>query len=830
MKTHIPRLLIATGIALMPGMTRAQQLTDGLLNYWDFEDNAEDTASDYPGSTGTTDNDGQINGIVTFSPGQSAGFGQAGNFPGGAGNNITVADPDGGTNDIDRSGASVTISAWFLLNNRDTGWQALIAHGEGNDYRIALQGTNNPMPITYNGAGNGTDIASTSTLGAGPAGDATWHHLVAVTDGTTTRLYLDGILEVSGGGGTINENGQNLLCIGCNPTNGREWNGMIDDVAMWDRPLSQEEVSQIYDTGLAGNDLSTLLVGGDDDSDGLPNGWEISYGLDPNDDGTVDINNGPAGDPDMDNLSNIDEFNNGTDPTKEDTDGDTLNDDIETDTGTWISAADTGTDPLKVDSDNDGLNDNVEDNGGVFVSDTMTGSDPNTDQSDTDTMPDGYEVVNSLDPNVDDSTGDPDMDTLSNSDEFGLGTDPQDDDSDDDFLRDDYETNDAVYDSPTDTGTDPLNPDTDGDGLLDGHETNNGEDSFVSPTDTGTNPHIVDTDGDGTHDAAEVVGPRDPTVADGVESGLGKKLLAYWNFDNNLDDIAHSLPGESMVADSGAFTGPETDVLYAAEGLFGPSALEQNGGAGWVTVPSSLDTLRGLDNAISVSTWVKVNSLDVNWQTIISHGEGAQWRIARRGGEPTPSWAGGATDLPGASVGPAIDDLGWHHVVGVSDPVLGVTAIYVDGVEIATGGAPNLSDTSNGGLTTDLFIGANPNAPNREWNGQIDDLAIWGRGLTQEEVTEIFEAGISLGDLLGGGTGLQITDISFDPSGGANGQFSITFTSRQNASYALYMSTDLIDFGADVDDDITGEDGSTTVIFAHPDPGNSRLFFRVEPN
>ena len=460
----------------------------------------------------------------------------------------------------------------------------------------------------------------------------------------------------------------------------------------------------------------------------------------------------------------------------------------------------------------------------------MTGSDPNTDQSDTDTMPDGYEVVNSLDPNVDDSAGDPDMDTLSNSDEFGLGTDPQDDDSDDDFLRDDYETNDAVYDSPTDTGTDPLNPDTDGDGLLDGQETNNGEDSFVSPTDTGTNPHIVDTDGDGTHDAAEVVGPRDPTVADGVESGLGKKLLAYWNFDNNLDDIAHSLPGESMVADNGAFTGPETDVLYAAEGLFGPSALEQNGGAGWVTVPSSLDTLRGVDNAISVSTWVKVNSLDVNWQTIISHGEGAQWRIARRGGEPTPSWAGGATDLPGASVGPAIDDLGWHHVVGVSDPVLGVTAIYVDGVEIATGGAPNLSDTSNGGLTTDLFIGANPNAPNREWNGQIDDLAIWGRGLTQEEVTEIFEAGISLGDLLGGGTGLQITDISFDPSGGANGQFSITFTSRQNASYALYMSTDLIDFGADVDDDITGEDGSTTVTFAHPDPGNSRLFFRVEPN
>ena len=91
-------------------------------------------------------------------------------------------------------------------------------------------------------------------------------------------------------------------------------------------------------------------------------------------------------------------------------------------------------------------------------------------------------------------------------------------------------------------------------------------------------------------------------------------------------------------------------------------------------------------------------------------------------------------------------------------------------------------------------------------------------------------AGLSLEDLLGGSAGLKITHISFDPSGGANGQFSITFTSRQNASYTLDMSTDLIDIGADVDNDIASEDGNTTVIFAHPDPGNNRLFFPVEPN
>ena len=46
----------------------------------------------------------------------------------------------------------------------------------------------------------------------------------------------------------------------------------------------------------------------DSDNDGIDDGYEIENSLDPNDDGTTDINNGPDGDPDMDNLTNLDEF------------------------------------------------------------------------------------------------------------------------------------------------------------------------------------------------------------------------------------------------------------------------------------------------------------------------------------------------------------------------------------------------------------------------------------------------------------------------------------------------------------------------------------------
>jgi hypothetical protein len=64
-----------------------------------------------------------------------------------------------------------------------------------------------------------------------------------------------------------------------------------------------------------------------------------------------------------------------------DSDGDGLNDGVETNTGTFVSATDTGTDPNNVDTDGDGFSDGIETNTGVFVSLTNTGTDPNNADS-----------------------------------------------------------------------------------------------------------------------------------------------------------------------------------------------------------------------------------------------------------------------------------------------------------------------------------------------------------------------------------------------------------------------------------------------------------------
>jgi len=129
----------------------------------------------------------------------------------------------------------------------------------------------------------------------------------------------------------------------------------------------------------------------DTDGDGMGDFYELSVGLDPNDNGSINPLQAPGADFDGDTLSNISEHNNGTNPTNPDTDGDGIRDDHETDTGTFFSSTDTGTDPRIADTDGDGLLDGVE---------VVAGTDPLVSDVGLDSDEDGwsniYEVLTGL--------------------------------------------------------------------------------------------------------------------------------------------------------------------------------------------------------------------------------------------------------------------------------------------------------------------------------------------------------------------------------------------------------------------------------------------------
>ncbi|MHC4335632.1 MAG: LamG-like jellyroll fold domain-containing protein, partial [Planctomycetota bacterium] len=153
---------------------------------------------------------------------------------------------------------------------------------------------------------------------------------------------------------------------------------------------------------------------------------------------------------------------------------------------------------VRIDTDGDGLSDYDEIN--------YWGTNPDSVHSDADSMPDGWEVEHGLDPTVNDGSGNPDADGLTNNEEYAWGTDPHVQDTDSDGMTDGDEVNanfggygpDApwstyLYCIPVTCPTNPASDDTDADGVKDNKE-----------IDWGLDPTNPDSDGDGLTDGQEV--------------------------------------------------------------------------------------------------------------------------------------------------------------------------------------------------------------------------------------------------------------------------------------------------------------------------------------
>ncbi len=148
-------------------------------------------------------------------------------------------------------------------------------------------------------------------------------------------------------------------------------------------------------------------------------------------------------------------------------------------------------------------------------------------------------------------------------------------------------------------------------------------------------------------------------------------------------------------------------------------------------------------NGISVATWVKTKDLNRVSRTLLAKGNDT-WRLTIRGtdGKPTFTLNGpepGAKEkrrTPQVVAKRSVSDGDWHHVAASYDGQRVV--IFVDGELEDTLSASGLL-----GLTTEpMWIGNNSSARGDSLIGALDDIRVYNRGLTAEEVLALYRGGV----------------------------------------------------------------------------------------
>jgi hypothetical protein len=221
-KSHAPAIA-QTGCVPAPS---------GLVSWWPGDGNADDIVG---GNNGTLRNG------ATFATGQVQ---QAFSFDG-----VDDYVNAGRHPSLDITG-DITLEAWIKPDTIGS-YARVIYKGSGDrsaaDMAYVLGVNGNSVYFGLAKGGGQTWIESGGGLIPG-----TWHYIVGVLNGTSMKTYVNGIEKGSASfTGPIDIEPRDLL-IGGDDTSGRDFDGLVDEVEIFNRALSQAEIQAIYNAGSAG--------------------------------------------------------------------------------------------------------------------------------------------------------------------------------------------------------------------------------------------------------------------------------------------------------------------------------------------------------------------------------------------------------------------------------------------------------------------------------------------------------------------------------------------------------------------------------------------------
>ncbi len=156
------------------------------------------------------------------------------------------------------------------------------------------------------------------------------------------------------------------------------------------------------------------------------------------------------------------------------------------------------------------------------------------------------------------------------------------------------------------------------------------------------------------------------------------------------------------------------------------------------------ESLFDIRNQITVAAWIKVGVFNKSYQAIVTKGDSA-WRLQRYSNTNRIEFSCSGISIN--QYGQILSnttisaDNQWHHVAGVYNG--SAIKIYIDGVL-------DKSTNTTGSISTNNYnvqIGQNAQESNRNWNGWIDDVQIYDRGLEPNEIS-IIKSGSTVSNLV----------------------------------------------------------------------------------
>jgi hypothetical protein len=201
-----------------------------LVAAYAFNEGAGSTIADVSGNN----NNGTVGSGVTWTAQGKSGSALVFNGSGGL---LTI--PDSASL---RLTSGMTLEAWVNPSTLSSAWRDVIYKGNDN-YFLEASSSSGGVP-----AAGGTFARA---FGAGPLPANTWTHLAVTYDTATLRLYVNGV-QVSSVASTVSmATSTNPLQIGGDSIYGQYFQGIIDEVRVYNRALSQTEIQTDMDTPVA---------------------------------------------------------------------------------------------------------------------------------------------------------------------------------------------------------------------------------------------------------------------------------------------------------------------------------------------------------------------------------------------------------------------------------------------------------------------------------------------------------------------------------------------------------------------------------------------------